>query len=88
MSATKKTPAVVHDDVVVVDRNTSKLEAFRLVDTVRAPAIIVFIDQEPPQLLPIRQGQQPPSRIRSLNMENEIQIISYEEINSHLMQHS
>ena len=88
MPATQKTPAVVQGDVVVVDRNTSRLEAFRLVDTVRAPTVIVFIDQEPPQLLPIRQEQQPPTRIRSLNMENEIQIISYEEINSYLTQHS
>ena len=65
MSATQKTPAVVHDDAVIVDRKTSKLEAFRLVDTVRAPAIIVFIDDRKPELLPMRQGETPPTRVRS-----------------------
>lgn len=86
MSAAEQSQAIIRDDTVIVDRHTSKLEAFRLEDTVRAPAIIVFIDQEQPQLLPIRQGAQPPTRIRSLNMENEIQVISYQEINSFLKQ--
>lgn len=87
MSAAKHSSALIRDDLILVDRHTNKLEAFRLVDTVRAPTIIAFIDQEPPQLLPIRQGQEPPTTIRSLNMEQPVQIISYEEIHSFLAQH-
>lgn len=71
---------------VIVDKNTTKLQGFRLEDTVRAPAIIVFVDEGKPQLVPIRQGTIPPTKVRSLNMEAKIQIISYDEINSFLSQ--
>lgn len=71
---------------VIVDRQTTKLQGFRLEDTIRAPAIIVFVDDEKPQLLPIRQGDTPPTVVRSHNMTTEIQIISYSEINA-FMQH-
>jgi len=30
---------------VIVDKPTTKLQAFRLEDTIRAPALIVFIDE-------------------------------------------
>ncbi|WP_157470113.1 hypothetical protein [Desulfobulbus elongatus] len=69
---------------VIVDRETTRLVGYRLEDTIRAPAIIVFVDEDKPQLLPIRQGDPPPTRIRSHNMEAEIQIISYQEINTFL----
>ena len=72
------------NDTVVVDKHSTKLQAFRLEDTSRAPAIIVFVDENKPELLPLPQGQAPPTRIRSKNMEAEIQIITYDEINAHI----
>jgi hypothetical protein len=74
----------IQGDTVTVDRNTTRLLGYRLEDTVRAPAIIVFVDEDKPQLLPIRQGDTPPTQVRSRNMAAEIQIITYEEINSFL----
>jgi len=71
---------------VMVDRHTSKLLGYRLEDTARAPAIIVFVDEDKPQLLPLRSGDAVPTKVRSLNMEAEIQVITYEEINSYLTQ--
>jgi hypothetical protein len=74
----------IQGDTVIVNQHTTKLLGYRLEDTVRAPAIIVFVDENKPQLLPIRQSDTPPTRVRSLNMEAEIQIITYDEINSFL----
>jgi hypothetical protein len=71
---------------ILVDKDTSKLIAYRLEDTVRAPAIIVFIDDEKAQLLPIRQEEAPPTSIKSNNMEADIQVITFEELNAFLKQ--
>jgi hypothetical protein len=76
--------ATIQGDTVLVDQPTTKLQGFRLEDTVRAPAIILFIDEEKPQLLPMRQGITPPTKIRSHNMEADILIITYGEINAYL----
>lgn len=75
----------IENDTVLVDRPTESLQAFRLEDTMRAPAIIVFVDKDKPELLPLAQGQTPPVRIRSRNMEAEIQVISYQEVNAFLL---
>ena len=74
----------IENDTVVVDRNSTKLVGFRLEDTVRAPAIIIFVDENKPELLPLQQGQTPPTKIKSHNMEAEIQIITYGELNKYL----
>ena len=71
---------------VFVDKQTSKLLGFRLEDTTKAPAVIVFVDEDKPQLLPIRPGDQTPTRVRSQNMETDIQIITYQEISAFLGQ--
>ena len=78
--------ATINGDTVLIDKLTTKLVGFRLEDTIRAPAIILFVDEEKPQLLPIRQGDPPPVKVRSQNMEADIQIISYSEINAFLAQ--
>ncbi|MDR2549048.1 MAG: hypothetical protein LBD10_02410 [Desulfobulbus sp.] len=70
--------------VVIVDRETTKLEGYRLEDPVRAPAVIIFVDGDKPRLLPIQQGYPPPIKVRSHNMEADIQIITYQEINAAL----
>jgi hypothetical protein len=72
------------NDTVVIDKYSKKLHGFRLEDTMRAPVIIVFIDDNKPELLPLQQGQMPPTKIKSKNMEVDIQIITYGEINEHL----
>ncbi|MCL2458806.1 MAG: hypothetical protein FWF31_08190 [Desulfobulbus sp.] len=69
---------------VIVDRETTKLVGYRLEDLDRAPAVIIFVDEDKPRLLPIRQGDPSPTTVRSRNMEAEIQIISYQEINAFL----
>lgn len=79
--------ATIQGDTVLIDKLTTKLQGYRLEDTIRAPAIILFVDEEKPQLLPIRQGEPPPVKVRSQNMEADIEIISYNEINSFLGQH-
>lgn len=76
----------LHDNEIIVDKHTTKLVAYRLEDTVRAPAIIVFVDDDKPQLLPIRQGATPPVTIRSQNMEAPIEVITYNEISNFLGQ--
>ena len=76
----------IEDDWVIVDKQTHKLQGFRLEDTIRAPALIIFIDDQKPELLPLRMGQTAPTKIKSLNMEAEISIITYEEINAHMKQ--
>lgn len=75
----------IDNDTVHVDRLTNSIKAYRLEDTTRAPAIIVFVDQEKPQLLPIAQGQAPPTRVRSRNMEQTIEVITYAEVNRFLV---
>lgn len=72
----------IEQGCVVVDQETTRLVGFRLEDTNRAPAIIVFVDQNKPELLPIPAGQEPPTRIKSKNMVADIQIITYAEINA------
>jgi len=72
----------IEQDVVVVDQESTKLVGFRLEDTNRAPAIIVFVDQNKPELLPIPPGQEPPTKLKSKNMVADIQIITYGEINA------
>jgi hypothetical protein len=74
----------IENDTVVIDKYSKKLHGFRLEDTMRAPVIIVFIDDNKPELLPLQQGQMPPTKIKSKNMEVDIQIITYGEINEHL----
>ena len=76
----------IEDDCVIVDKQTHKLQGFRLEDTIRAPALIIFIDDHKPELLPLRMGQTAPTKIKSLNMEAEINIISYGEINAYMNQ--
>lgn len=77
----------IENSTVIIDRPTTKLQAFRLEDTVRAPAIIVFVDEEKARLLPLRQGQTPPEHIKSHTMEAEIQIIGLDEIQAFLGHH-
>ena len=74
----------IENDTVVIDKVSKKLHGFRLEDTTRAPAIIVFVDEEKPALLKLQQGQAPPTKIKSKNMEADIQIITYDEINQHM----
>ena len=74
----------IDNDTVVIDAETTKLAGFRLEDTVRAPAVILFVDDRKPELLPLPQGQTPPRRVRSRNMEAAIEIITLEEITKHL----
>lgn len=76
----------IANDTVVIDKETHKLQGFRLEDTNRAPAVIVFVDEEKPELLPVRQGQAPPTRIKSANMEADIQVITMDEIHAFLQQ--
>jgi len=68
----------------VVDKESRKLVGFRLEDTARAPVIIVFIDEDKPELLSLQKGQAPPTKIKSKNMEADIQIITYGEINEYM----
>ena len=41
----------IDNDTVVIDAETTKLAGFRLEDTVRAPAVILFVDDRKPELL-------------------------------------
>lgn len=75
----------VEGDTVVVDTLcSSRLLGFRLEDTRRAPAIIIFVDEEKPELLPLSEGQTPPTKVKSKNMVADIQIITYDEINQYI----
>lgn len=76
----------IKDNEIIVDQPTTALLAYRLEDTVRAPAIIVFIDDRKPELLPIRQGETPPTRVRSHTMATDIEVITYAEITAFLSQ--
>lgn len=72
----------IEKEYIVIDQETVKLQGFRLEDTIRAPAVIVFVDDNKPELITLRQQETPPQRIKSRNMEADIQIISYAEINA------
>ncbi len=74
----------IEGDTVVVDKSSSRLLGYRLEDTTRAPAIIIFVDEDKPELLPLGQGQPLPTKIQSDNMVADIQIITYDEINKYL----
>lgn len=74
----------IENDTVLVDKQTTKLQGFRLEDTRRAPVIIIFVDQNKPELLPLRPGQPVPVKVKSQNMETEIQIITYDEIDDYM----
>ncbi len=76
----------IQDDVVLVEIETERLEGYRLEDPSRAPAIIVFINEEEPQLVPLERDAVVPTKIKSLNMEAEIQIITYDEVKATLAQ--
>ncbi|MGE4559514.1 MAG: hypothetical protein AB7E77_04905 [Desulfobulbus sp.] len=76
----------IHDQTIIIDQETTKLQAFRLEDTVRAPAIILFVDDQQAQLIPLKQGQTPPTHVKSANMEAEVQVISYGEVNAFMQQ--
>lgn len=70
----------VEEEVVVVNKETTRLEGFRLEDTAKAPAVIVFVDDDEPQLVPFDLHGPVPLRVKSKNNEAEIQVIGNEEI--------
>ena len=74
----------IENDTVVIDDFSKKLHGFRLEDTKKAPAIIVFVDDNKPELLTLQQGQMLPTKIKSRNMEADIQIITYDEISQYM----
>lgn len=74
----------IQGDTVVVDKETTRLEGFRMEDTVKAPVVILFIDEDEPQMVPLEKGSAVPVRVQSKNSEAEIQLISYEEIKATL----
>ena len=74
----------IENDTVVIDSFSKKLHGFRLEDTKKAPAIIVFVDDNKPELLTLQQGQTLPTKIKSRNMEADIQIITYDEISQYM----
>lgn len=73
-------------DYIFIDQETVKLQGFRLEDTIRAPAVIIFVDDKKPELFALRQQDMAPTKIKSRNMEADIQIISYAEISSYMNQ--
>ena len=76
----------IHDTTILVNKNTTRLQGISLEDTKRAPMIIVFVDQDKPQLIPLSPGQTPPTLLKSENMESAIEIITYAEIHSFMHQ--
>ena len=72
------------DNLVFVNKKTTRLDGFRLEDTARAPVIILFIDNDKPELIAVSADKEIPVKVKSLNMETEIQIISYAEIDQYL----
>ena len=76
----------IQNETIFIDKETTKLQAFRLEDTNRAPAIILFVDDNQAELISLKQGQPPPTRIKSANMEAEIQVITYAEVHSFMHQ--
>ncbi|MDD2462670.1 MAG: hypothetical protein PHI97_01610 [Desulfobulbus sp.] len=76
----------IQDNTIVVDKETTKLQAFRLEDTARAPMIILYVDDNQAELVPLKPGQTPPTLLKSANMEAEVQIITYSEVHSFMHQ--
>ena len=76
----------LEQDYIFVDQETVKLQGFRLEDTIRAPAVIIFVDDKKPELFALRQQDTAPTKIKSRNMETDIQVISYAEISSYMNQ--
>nr|WP_321465051.1 hypothetical protein [uncultured Desulfobulbus sp.] len=76
----------IQDDTIRVDQETKKLQAFRLEDTTRAPVIILYIDDNQAEMIPLKPGQIPPTTVKSANMESEVQIITYDEVHSFMHQ--
>lgn len=74
----------IEKEYIIIDQETVKLQGFRLEDTIRAPAVIVFVDDNKPELIALRQQETPPQKIKSRNMEADIQIISYAEIGNYM----
>ncbi len=76
----------IQDNTIIIDKETTKLQAFRLEDTARAPVVILYVDDNQAELVPLKPGQTPPTLIKSANMEAEVQIISYAEVHSFMHQ--
>lgn len=76
----------IQDNAIIIDKETTKLQAFRLEDTARAPMVILYVDDNQAELVPLKPGQTPPTLIKSANMEAEVQIISYAEVHSFMHQ--
>ena len=76
----------IQDNAIIIDKETTKLQAFRLEDTARAPMVILYVDDNQAELVPLKPGQTPPTLIKSTNMEAEVQIISYAEVHSFMHQ--
>ncbi len=72
----------IQDNSIIVDQETTKLQAFRLEDTARAPVVILYVDDNQAELVPLKPGQTPPTLIKSANMEAEVQIITYAEVHA------
>ncbi len=76
----------IHDNTILINKPTTRLQGFRLEDTARAPMIILFVDEEKPQMIPLKPGQTPPTLLKSENMEAAIEIITYAEVHSFMHQ--
>jgi len=76
----------IENSTLLIDQETSKLQAFRLEDTSRAPVIILYVDDKQAELIPLNPDQEPPTMVKSANMESEVQVITYKEINSFMTQ--
>ena len=74
----------IQGDTVIIDKETTRLEGFRMEDTAKAPVIILFVNEDEPQMVPLEKGSTVPVRVKSKNSEAEIQVISYEEIKATL----
>ncbi len=70
----------IQGDTVIVDAKTTRLEAFRMEDIAKAPTIILFIDNNEPQLVPLKEGMPAPVLVKSHNSQAEVQIIGVGEI--------
>lgn len=74
----------IQGDTVVIDKETTRLEGFRMEDTVKAPVIILFVDEDEPKMIPLEKESTVPVKVKSKNSESEIQIIGYDEIKATL----
>lgn len=70
----------IEGDTIVVDKETIRLEGFRMEDTAKAPVVILFLDEDEPKMIPLDKEDPVPVRVRSINSEAAIQVISFEEI--------